>query len=474
MKKWEIVTLSLLGAVIICLGLLSFIDGNTGVSSTENRALAEKPELTVAGVASGSFSLAYDEYYADNFPFREFFIGVNRMLNKIYYYSGSADNTLILDFESGAEKGGESLADVEQAMSPAASEESTPGQTPEQSQPSDPPDTQDAPEADEEEPTPPEEPPELIPPDISEATGTDGTIIIVGDNAMDIPYASPKVITYYARVLSELAASLDGTSNVYSLITPNSGEFYSPVEFHTGDRSQKDMIDSAYRQMAGVITVDAYSKLRMHTDEYIFFRTDHHWTQLGAYYAYTAFCDASGFEAALLSEFQTGLYDRFVGSMYNYTSAYAQSEALWDNPDYLEYYLPIASTGAMYYQTAEMTDGVPIDVVNENISETYANKYLCFISGDTPLCVVDSDVDGPVCAVIKESYGNAFVPFLTSHYSKIYVIDPREFNTGGAAFDLTAFSVEHGIDDIIVINYPFMINNAYYTGQIELMIGDVK
>ena len=81
------------------------------------------------------------------------------------------------------------------------------------------------------------------------------------------------------------------------------------------------MIDFCYSQMDDkIITVDAYSKLRSHTDEYIYFRTDHHWTQLGAYYAYTAFCEAAGFEAVPLDAFETGRYDRFVGSMYNFTA----------------------------------------------------------------------------------------------------------------------------------------------------------
>ena len=58
------------------------------------------------------------------------------------------------------------------------------------------------------------------------------------------------------------------------------------------------MIDYVYSKMgSNVHTVDAYSKLAAHIDEYIYFRTDHHWTQLGAYYAYTAFCEAAGFKA---------------------------------------------------------------------------------------------------------------------------------------------------------------------------------
>ena len=242
---------------------------------------------------------------------------------------------------------------------------------------------------------------------------------------------------------------------------------------HQGLNSQKDMIDYCYSQMNGsIITVDAYSKLRAHTDEYIFFRTDHHWTQLGAYYAYTAFCEAAGFEAVPLDEFETGCYDRFVGSMYNFTANYPQSQTLLDNPDYLEYYLPIATTHAKYYADTNLENGVPVSVVYQHLDASVSNKYQCFIGGDTPVCVIESDVEGPVCLMLKESYGNAFAPFLTSHYSKIIVVDPREFNRDGKpSLDLTQFAKEQGVDDLLVINYPYMINNSYYIAWLGRLVG---
>ena len=96
-----------------------------------------------------------------------------------------------------------------------------------------------------------------------------------------------------------------------------------------------------------VVTVDAYSELRKHTDRYIFFRTDHHWTQLGAYYAYTAFCQSTGLEPVPIEDFETGSFEGFVGSMYTYTSKYPQSSILRDNPDTLYYYVPKTESSAV-------------------------------------------------------------------------------------------------------------------------------
>lgn len=156
-----------------------------------------------------------------------------------------------------------------------------------------------------------------------------------------------------------------------SLVTPNGGEFYSPESLHTGEHSQKDMIDFCYGQMdSGIVTVDAYAKLRAHTDEYIYFRTDHHWTQLGAYYAYTAFCEAAGFDAVPLEQFQTGRYDTFLGSMYTFTKGYPQSDVLKQHPDYLDYYLPIADTHARYYADGSLENGTPVSVVYTQLDES--------------------------------------------------------------------------------------------------------
>ena len=82
---------------------------------------------------------------------------------------------------------------------------------------------------------------------------------------------------------------------------------------------------------------------------------------------------------------------------------------------------------------------------------------------------IECDVpNGKTCLVLKESYGNAFIPFLT----KIYVIDPREFNQEGKpSLDLTELVKEYPVDDLIVINYPFMINNKAYVSWLNRLVG---
>jgi len=482
MKKIYTALLLVLLTAMFSVGVYSLADYDATGSASEKREFI-KPEFSVKALLDGTYIPALERYYSDTFPGRESLLKANRTLNKFYYYSGSGeDSVLILNQSDSAAQGGESLDAVQKANGQSPQPEQPTSAQPETTTeaPAEPvqvptdtagaPQTPEMPEQPEEQPEQPETDPEL---DTPEESSYAGSVVVVGNRAMEIPTRLDDLITSYAGAVGNLAAAMGPDVRTISLIPPNGGEFYSPESLHTGEHSQKDMIDFCYSQMDDkIITVDAYSKLRSHTDEYIYFRTDHHWTQLGAYYAYTAFCEAAGFDAVPLDQFQTGRYDIFLGSMYGFTEGYPQSEVLKQNPDYLEYYLPIADTHARYYADGNLESGTPVSVVYTELDDSVSNKYLCFIGGDTPICIVESDVPGPTCIVLKESYGNAFVPFLTSHYGRIIVIDPREFNRDGKpTLNLTEFAADQGVDDLIVINYPYMINSKAFIRYLNALAG---
>ena len=470
MKKLYNVLLCTALALLLVIGVWSLFGNGETVSAVDGKTLAEKPEFTFASLFDGSYLPALERSYSDHFPMRDMLLEAGKTMNRFYYYSGSDENAvLIIGGSTGAEQGGERL---DTALTPpvtAPTQTPAPDETPEKK-----PDDTPAEPAPEDTPQQPEEqtPPELDEPAEEDATWA-GNVIVVGTRAMEIPSANEQIIESYADAVGRLADAMGSGVRTISLVTPNGGEFYSPQSMHTGIHSQKAMIEHCYASMdAGIVTVDAYSGLREHADEYIYFRTDHHWTQLGAYYAYQKFCEAAGFEAVALDRFQTGVYENFVGSMYTFTKGYPQSETLYNNPDTLTYYLPIYETHAKYYADASLQNGVAVSVVYTQLPESTTNKYLCYIGGDTPVCVIESAAEGGTCIVLKESYGNAFVPFLTSHYSKIIVIDPREFNRDGKpSLDLASFAAEQGIDDLIVINYPYMINNTSYIAWLNRLAG---
>jgi len=458
LKKLYTVLLALLLGVVALVGFWSLVDKDATESVRENRRLAQKPKFTLSALLDGSYVADLETYYSDTFPGREKLLDANGVLNKFYIFSGKEENNmLVIDHTNDMGDGGQ----AQQPMEPVTET------TPEQNE-------QTPPEEEEEQ----EQEPVVEEPNYDDMEVTNlGAIVIIGDRAMEIPTATDYIIENYAGAVNNIKSAVGDDARVISLVTPNSGQFYSPTDMHSGSHNQKNMIDLCYYNMGpDVLTVDAYSKLEKHKNEYLYFRTDHHWTQLGAYYAYTAFCETAGWDAVDLKEFKTGSYDRFLGTMYTNTSQYPQSSVLQQNPDRLEYYLPIAKTTASFYANANIgSSDNPTYwtyVVNEQLPETEYNKYMCFMSGDHPAAMITTDVEGPVCLVLKDSYGNAFLPFLTSHYSRIYVIDPREFNQDGKpSLDLAAYVAERDVDDVILINYAYAINNAKYVKWLNRLVG---
>ena len=245
------------------------------------------------------------------------------------------------------------------------------------------------------------------------------------------------------------------------MIVPTSVEFYGTKTYSTGAYSQKDAIDTAYSKIDDSVTkINVYPYLDKATDEYIYFRTDHHWTARGAYQGYLAFCDVTQQTPVKIDELQSGRITDFVGSLYKASNA----DILKKNPDYVEYFKTRVDVKATVYSDDKMNDGQNCYVVARAVNSD--NKYLAFIGGDQPLeKIVTSNKNGKKLLVIKESFGNALVPFLCDNYEEVYVLDPRKTN-----FDLPEFVEAQGIGEVLMINYSFAMANKTYSDALYSMI----
>ena len=424
---------------MLLVGLFSTFDKDATFSESENRQLKTKPKLTLSGLIDGNYVISYREYYADTFPGRETLMESNTTLNHFYYFSGlSGENSeqLVINFDSNAAQHGQSLKDPN-ATSPSG--ETTPSEQ------------EDIPKI-----TEPAAAPEQL-----------GNVILVGNRAMDVPYGDNTKIKRYAQAVNGLAELLGPDVKTFSMPVPNAAEFYAGSSWNTGHYSQKAMFQTLQENLSENVTyVDAYTELAKHTDEYIYFRTDHHWTHQGAYYAYTALGKSAGFTAEPQSKFDTGQWENFVGSMYTYIASYPQSAVLKENPDTVHYWKPYANCETYYYSDTDLDDGVLMGTICV-IREEVENKYLTFMGGDHPVTIVTTDTEGPCIMVIKESYGNALISWLTSHYSKIILIDPREYFDNRSDIDLKEFAQSQGVDQCLIINYPMMLNSDNYITLLE-------
>jgi hypothetical protein len=286
------------------------------------------------------------------------------------------------------------------------------------------------------------------------------SVVAVGDSAYELYTYLDDVANNYAKSVNSVAKSLDGIADVYDIVVPLSSGITFPDNL-------RDKITSSDQQAAvkaiegkmdsSVHVVNIYDTLMQHRNEYIYFRTDHHWTTLGAYYAYTRLCEEKGIEPEGLESHETIEFDGFLGSFYNDTS----DAKLKANPDTVTAYYPTASS-TMH---VEASDGTKYDwpVIYDVTNYSASLKYSTFIASDNPYTeIVNGDLDdGSSCIVVKESFGNAFVPFLVDHYQTIYVIDYRYW-TGS----ISELAKEKGVSDVIFVNNLSMIRNKSLVGKL--------
>lgn len=266
-----------------------------------------------------------------------------------------------------------------------------------------------------------------------------------------------------ADVLASFAGRLKGQAEVYDVLVPTNAEFYRPYARRAESKSQWTNIQAIYEKMeaGGVHTVDAYSQLAAHADEYVYFRTDHHWTGLGAYYAYRAFCEKAGLTAQPLSDWETRTKEGFLGSSYNDTG----DKNLKAHPDTVDYYITCASSAQ-----ADFVDRAGNTFTHEypwSEASAGSNSYGVFIWADNPYYHCSTGAaSGRSALLVKESFGNAFAPFLFSQYSDVYVVDFRYWT--GSLADLVA---QKGIDTVIFLNNTFSANTQ---AQVEKIAAIAK
>ena len=431
--------------VMLLVGIWSTFDKDATYSEREKRTLKTRPKLTVSALLDGSFVSDYRAYFADTFPNRENLMKSNETLNKFYYFSGLTSDdgvALVVGFNSSGAEHGEALKDPDATEDPNATDPTA---------------------ATEEEGIPQQTEP-------AAAAENLGSVVLIGDSAFDVPYADNDQIKEYAQAVNAIADLLGENVQTLSMPVPNSAEFYTHKEYHTGSTSQSAMFALLKENLAENVTyVDAYTPLAQHTDEYIYFRTDHHWTHLGAYYAYTGLCKTLGYTAESRDKFETGQWDNFVGSMYTYVSNYPQAQVLKDNPDTVYYWKPFANCTTFYYSNTNLTGGIEMGTICR-VRDEVENKYLTFMGGDHPVTIVETDTNGPCILVLKESYGNPLISWLTSHYSKIILIDPREYFNVNSDIDLRAFAESQGVDQCLIVNYPMMLNSDGYTTHLQNLV----
>lgn len=217
-------------------------------------------------------------------------------------------------------------------------------------------------------------------------------------------------------------ANRTNIKTTFALI-PNSSEIYKEYLPKYIDESQSDVLDYVHNNISDKISlIDSKDVLLGHKSEYIYYKTDHHFTTLGAYYIYEALGKELGYTPLNKDDFQIEkVADDFEGTYYSKAN---------------DRFLP---KDEMYYYLSGIENNVKLNY-NYNTKETnslynrdYLNKkdkYASFLDSNNPIIEINTGVkNGKNLLVFKDSYAHCLIPFLANHFENIVVLDLRYFNT---------------------------------------------
>lgn len=183
---------------------------------------------------------------------------------------------------------------------------------------------------------------------------------------------------------------------------------------------------------AGVDTTDVLSALVAHSSENIYYRTDHHWTSLGAYYAY---CAWRGIEPNVDEWTQEVLCDDFYGTTWNKVplpTVPAEEITAW----YKHINRSVSYNNGQY----------ETDSIYERKYLSGSDQYAVFLNSNQAQTVIEGSGKSGKLLLIKDSYGNTFSQFPVEDYAEVHVLDLRFFKG-----DVTEYAKENGITDTLVL-----------------------
>ena len=245
----------------------------------------------------------------------------------------------------------------------------------------------------------------------------------------------------------------------YMLIAPNAVSIlseklppYAPVV------SQKLVMDNFAKTLnKGINYIDVYNTLDKHDKEYIYYKTDHHWTTLGAYYSFLEAAKAMDLEVKKDYYNVERVSNDFYGTLYSKSGYEVKT------PDYIDVYLPKDENDEYVVNYVEEQKKSASFYDSEKLETK--DKYGMFLGGNHPVVKIKTiSKEDRKLLVFKDSYANSFVPFLTQYFSDIIMVDPRYYYD-----DIEKLIEEEGISDIL---YLYNANTFFSDTSLELVLNN--
>ncbi|MDO5345182.1 MAG: DHHW family protein [Lachnospiraceae bacterium] len=227
-------------------------------------------------------------------------------------------------------------------------------------------------------------------------------------------------ITFLASFFEKMKKTYD-TGHLTAMVVPNAVDilrdklppFASPYD----EEQYLDQIEAA---LPREVWFDASSVLRQHKEEPVYYRTDHHWKTLGAFYVFEQWAEEKNLGQISEEDFRIEtVTDSFEGTI----ASKVGTEVV---PDTIELYRPREEVP--YLLTYNQSDDIRSSVYQERALDT-KDKYAVYYGGNYGLVEASMQSDtGRRLLVIKDSYAHCFVPFAMQLFDEVDMLDLRYFN----------------------------------------------
>lgn len=203
--------------------------------------------------------------------------------------------------------------------------------------------------------------------------------------------------------------------------------------------NQEEKINTIKNNISDCVFVDVREALKKHDDEYIYYKTDHHWTSSGAFIAYQKWCDITGLKKHDKSDFEVKqVSDSFRGTLY--------SKVLYNNSAYDKISL-FSPKIKVDYSVCYNFDKTKSNSMYDFKKLNEKDKYQVFFGGNYPeIKIKTENKNCKNLLIIKDSFANSFIPFVINDFKNICVVDLRYFK-----YNLKEYMNENNITDVIIL-----------------------
>lgn len=284
------------------------------------------------------------------------------------------------------------------------------------------------------------------------------TLLFTEDAVMEMYRKNSATEKMYTDAVNLYAKKLPENIELYNMLIPTQLEFQKPIYKNLQD-SQSEAIEEMYGMLdERVKSVNVLDTMKEHMDEYIYLRSDHHWTPLGAYYAYREFMLTEGSHSVKNTDYEKHEIKGFLGYLYDRVN----TPGIAKQPDTIEWY-DVDTESSIDVKMHKIVGGKLTEYDGVMYDEEKQN-YSFFFGSDHPIVEMTNskNAGGKTIVVIKDSYANAFAPWLITSYAKVVLVDPRIYK-GGFNTILKKFEP----DEVLIMNYIFTTSFPDYCDMLK-------